>query len=254
MSDREYVDGESSESSESDESVRERPSDRPSVDAIIRAAVRVVDDPGVAVAAPVPDGDVPVPAVAAAAAVGGRGRGRGSRGRGRGAQGGRVRGGGSGRFRQGEGGRQLGRTNYSSSELDHMLEFARELLPISGAEWDLVASRHSVFHPELERTGDQLKKKFNKLARTQIPTGNPNIPPAVREAKEIRDLIVEKSEGVTGSEEEVFSPDDVDEYEEDGTAGLAADDQDDAVASTVGVSLCLSPLHVCTPCCVSKHC
>jgi hypothetical protein len=128
-----------------------------------------------------------------------------------------------------------------------MLEFAREILPISGAEWDLVASQHSAFHPELERTGDQLKKKFNKLARTQIPTGNPNIPPAVREAKEIRELIVEKSEGVTGSEEEVFSPDDV-EDEDDYTAGLTGDDQDDAVASTVGVSDCFSPLHFCTRC------
>ncbi len=243
MSDSDYVDAESSEASESDEPDRERPSDRASVDAIVRGAVRVVDDPGVAVAAPVPDGDESVPA-AAAAAVGGRGRGRGSRGRGRGTRGGRGRGGGSGRFRPGEGGRQLGRTNYSRSELDHMLEFTREILPISGAEWDLVASRHSAFHPELERTGDQLKKKFNKLARTQIPTGNPNIPPAVREAKEIKDLIVEKSEGVTGSEEEVFSPDDVDDEDED-VVGLAADDPDDAAGSTVGVSVCLSSMHIC---------
>ncbi len=53
--------------------------------AIVRAAVRVVDDPGVAVAAPVSDGDVLAPAAAAAVAVGGRGIGHGSRGRGRGA-------------------------------------------------------------------------------------------------------------------------------------------------------------------------
>ena len=55
--------------------------------AIVSAAVRVVDDPGVAVAAPVPDGDVPPPVAVVPAAVGGMGRGRGSRGRGRGARG-----------------------------------------------------------------------------------------------------------------------------------------------------------------------
>ena len=118
-----------------------------------------------------------------------------------------------------------------------MLEFACEILPISGAEWDLVASRHTAFHPDLEWTDKQLKKKFNKLARTQIETGNPNIPPPVREAKAIKELIVEKSEGVTGSEEEIFSPDDIKEEEEDVTGLVGVDDQDDAVASTVEVFL-----------------
>jgi hypothetical protein len=73
-----------------------------------------------------------------------------------------------------------------------MLECAREILPISGAEWDMVATRHATFHPDLDRTGDQLKKKFNKLARTMVPTGNPNIPPMIREAKEIQELIIER--------------------------------------------------------------
>jgi hypothetical protein len=39
-----------------------------------------------------------------------------------------------------------------------MLEFMHDIRPISGAEWDLVASHHAAFHPELGRTGDQLKK------------------------------------------------------------------------------------------------
>ena len=33
----------------------------------------------------------------------------------------------------------MGRTNYSMSELEHMLESACQYLPILGAEWDLVA-------------------------------------------------------------------------------------------------------------------
>jgi hypothetical protein len=97
-----------------------------------------------------------------------------------------------------------------------MLESIREYLPISGAEWDLVANRHSSFHPELERTAEQLKKKFNKLSQTKVPTGNPTIPFTVREAKAIRVLIIEKAEGATGSEEEGFAVEDGDVANDNG--------------------------------------
>ena len=90
MSDSDYVNAESSEGSESNGPVRERPSNRVSVDTVGCAAVHVVDAPGVAVAAPVLDGDMPAPVTVAAAAAVGRGRGRGLRGRGHGAQGGRL--------------------------------------------------------------------------------------------------------------------------------------------------------------------
>jgi hypothetical protein len=42
-----------------------------------------------------------------------------------------------------------------------------------------------------------------------IPTGNLNIPPTVCEANEIHGLIVERTISATGSNEELFSPNDV---------------------------------------------
>ncbi|KAL3799247.1 hypothetical protein HJC23_012972 [Cyclotella cryptica] len=87
---------------------------------------------------------------------------------------------------------------WAAEELEHVLESISEYLPISGAEWDLVADRHSQFCPELERTGDQLKETFNKLSRMKVPTGEPNIPLAVEKAKALRILIIKKSEGSTG--------------------------------------------------------
>jgi hypothetical protein len=33
----------------------------------------------------------------------------------------------------------MGRSNYSPTEVEHMLKSVREYLPISGLEWDLVA-------------------------------------------------------------------------------------------------------------------
>ena len=60
---------------------------------------------------------------------------------------------------------------------------------------------HSQFHPDSERTGDQLKKIFNKLACTNASSGNPNMPFLVQEAKAIRILTIEKTEGVNGLED-----------------------------------------------------
>ncbi len=95
----------------------------------------------------------------------------------------------------------MGHSNYTQTEIFNMMDAVHEYLPISGLEWDLVAQRHMAYHPAEERSGDQLKKKFNKLAKMKMGTGDPVMPPDVREAKEIRRLIIEKSEGVTGSED-----------------------------------------------------
>jgi hypothetical protein len=80
------------------------------------------------------------------------------------------------------------------------------------------------FHPDQERSGDQLKKKFNKLAKTQMGTGDPTMPADVREAKVIRGLIIEKSEGVTGSEEEPFALGEDDQ--EEGEQGNVAEEEE----------------------------
>jgi hypothetical protein len=60
-----------------------------------------------------------------------------------------------------------------------------DILPISGMEWDLVATCHSTYTPELNRSGDRLKKRIDKLSKTNIPTGNPNMPKEIHEAQEI---------------------------------------------------------------------
>ena len=88
MSDSDYLNNESSEGSESDKptaivaaSIRDQPSDGPSVGAVVCA----INALGVVATAPVLASDVQAPAAVAAAAVGGRGKGCGSRGCGCGA-------------------------------------------------------------------------------------------------------------------------------------------------------------------------
>ena len=71
-----------------------------------------------------------------------------------------------------------------------------------------------------------------------IPTGNPNIPPYVREAKEIKDVIIEKGKGVTFLEEELFSPDDVEEEED-----IKANQEDDVKRDGEAGQLKIVSLH-----------
>ena len=67
--------------------------------------------------------------------------------------------------------------NYSTSELECLNECVAAVLPISGAEWEMVAHSHCVYYPG--RTWESLRKKFNEVARKSIPTGDPNCPPYV---------------------------------------------------------------------------
>ena len=135
-------------------------------------------------------------------------------------------------------------SNYSPTEVEHMLESVREYLPVSGLEWGLVAQCHMRFHPDLEHTGDQLKKKLNKLTKTKMGTGDPTMLPDVCGAKEIRGLIIKKSEGVTGSEDKPIALDDVleddneEEHTDNGTeedccGAVGAARTDGSVAATV---------------------
>ena len=128
----------------------------------------------------------------------------------------------------------MGRSNYTQTEIFNMIDAVRKYLPISGLEWDLVVQRHMAYHPAEERSGDQLKKKFNKLAKMNMGTGDPVMSPDVREAKEICRLIIEKSEGVTGSEDEIFAAKDVcNKAKSEGEEGNLPEDQ--GLVANVGV-------------------
>jgi hypothetical protein len=96
-----------------------------------------------------------------------------------------------------------------------MIELVENILPILGAEWDVVASEHQKYYPDCDRTGDHLHTKLNALARTNVPIGDPNMPDHIRETKRVRRLIVDRTEGATGDEMQPLGPDDSVADEED---------------------------------------
>ncbi len=69
------------------------------------------------------------------------------------------------------------------AELEHMLDIANKIIPIGNPDWEKVWHGHSAAYLTMEQTPELLKHKFQELVCKKIPTGDPNCPPYVREAK-----------------------------------------------------------------------
>ncbi len=87
-------------------------------------------------------------------------------------------------------------------------------------------NEHASHYPTKDRTAESLKCKFQELAHTKIPTGDPNMPPHIRKDKHIYYRIVQTTDGSTGGLEDgadldnerdcEFEDNDEDEEEEGG--------------------------------------
>ncbi len=89
--------------------------------------------------------------------------------------------------------------NFCQMEIDCLLELIDEMLPISGKEWEELASQHHSFFPEQDCNTDPLKQKFCTIIKKGPPTGSSNCPEYVRYAKAIMNKIAIKTDGSTGS-------------------------------------------------------
>jgi hypothetical protein len=98
------------------------------------------------------------------------------------------------------------------------------VLSLGHEMWEQVAELHGVHWPMQARMAESLMRKFHSLANQQPGTGNPNIPPLVAKAKEIREAI-NFSAGVTDA--------DVSEFFEDQDGGLLDDDEEEEVVMEV---------------------
>jgi hypothetical protein len=88
-------------------------------------------------------------------------------------------------------------TKFTSNEVDALLAIIEEHKPIGKIGWDQIGMCYNRLFPmKKDRGTDNLRKKYNQLANVRMPTGNPNIPPHVLKAKEIKNLIFEKSEAL----------------------------------------------------------
>ena len=82
-----------------------------------------------------------------------------------------------------------------------MLNTLRAILPIGPEQWEQVVHRHEEKWPAQLRDRDSINRKYSTLHRKSIPTGDPNISPAVKLAKEIKHFIGVKANFGDGEDE-----------------------------------------------------
>ena len=124
-------------------------------------------------------------------------------------------------------------SSWQRDEMLHLLEVIEKILPLNPEDWDKVKYHFDKRYAANNRSVNAITNRFQSLYRTKEPTGSPNIPEEVRVAKQIRTMIIEKSDGTTGSyhPDEEFEYDDTDEYFEgdvvdDNDANNVVDDND----------------------------
>ena len=99
------------------------------------------------------------------------------------------------------GGRTRGSSNYTRRETMCMLNTLRAILPIGPEQWEQVVHCHQEKWPAQLRDRDSINRKYSTLHRKPIPTGDPNISPAVKLAKEIKHFIGVKANFGDGDHE-----------------------------------------------------
>lgn len=93
--------------------------------------------------------------------------------------------------------------NFTKAELENMLELIEnsDKMPMCMTDWDAIADKHRTRYPMGDRNGESLRRKFNLLANTKMPTGDPRIPPEVKKAKHIHWRMTEEAGMLSGSPE-----------------------------------------------------
>ena len=109
---------------------------------------------------------------------------------------------------------------FAVVEVESLLDTMQAILPVSGMEWDRVEHEHELLFPDKKRSKDSLKRKFQKLYRHRMPTGDPNCPPDVRRAKRIHEEIKGKVDLSDGEDEEGDDVLDVDVVNDDDESSL----------------------------------
>jgi hypothetical protein len=90
-------------------------------------------------------------------------------------------------------------TQYHRDKIDAFLDLMEDNLPIGPQEWDDVTEFHADRFLLKNQDSQSLRRKFKELVNSKKPTGDPNCPPHIRQAKLIQKRIIAKSDSGGGS-------------------------------------------------------
>ncbi len=128
-------------------------------------------------------------------------------------------------------GKQSGTANWTRAETAHLLSILEDILPFKPVEWEEVKTCFDAKYSKNQHAISALQRKFTTtLHQTKEPTGDPNIPSPVDDAKRIRNKMDKKTDGTGGSPANLDGGlFDRNDEEED-------DDEDDDIDKIVGSS------------------
>jgi hypothetical protein len=86
-----------------------------------------------------------------------------------------------------------GDMKYREDEVEYLMECCENILPMGKVAWDRVTTRNNKRYPSRQRKMVNLRNQFNIYVKQKPPTGDPDIPPFVLQAKRIVDKITEKA-------------------------------------------------------------
>ncbi|KAJ8579004.1 hypothetical protein ON010_g193 [Phytophthora cinnamomi] len=113
---------------------------------------------------------------------------------------------------------------FSPAEVRDLLDLFGHYKPIGRDEWDTVTREHNANFPGVRRTTESLRRKFAKLYRTNMGTGNPYIPEEVERAIALAAAITDRAD--------IAQDDDI---EDDANGLFDNDNVDDEGAEIEGV-------------------
>ena len=95
--------------------------------------------------------------------------------------------------------------NYSEEKVEFLLECIAIVLPVGEEDWNRELESQNANYPERNRDVLSIRRKFQKLYRKIGGSFNPTCHKNVREARRIRNLIIEKADAgnLTSESEEV---------------------------------------------------
>jgi hypothetical protein len=107
---------------------------------------------------------------------------------------------------------------FALSKIESLLEVVKAIVPTRNPNWEKILNKHASCYPKKDHTTQSLKRKFQELAYTKIPTGDLIMPPHICKAKHIYYKIVLATDGSTGGSDDgggELNDERDDEFEED---------------------------------------
>ncbi|KAI5788988.1 hypothetical protein EDC01DRAFT_631034 [Geopyxis carbonaria] len=108
--------------------------------------------------------------------------------------------------RKKRGGKAPGSQSFLEADKERAFDAMRAIVPTGSQEWDAVAvaySRSAKEHGRKDRDSTFLKKFYTAMIKTSKPTGAPQLPWEISEARQIEKLIAEKVNMFEGDESDL---------------------------------------------------